>query len=133
MPVILYTIPLATGYNIPVEVFELVANEYSQVVGVKDSSGDFRYHLDLIHLLGKRIAVLQGVDMLFVPSLIMGAHGGVLAGPNFLGKLPLEQYKLVKEGRVAEAIELHNRLMPLWRFMGAAAWWANWGQVAYFV
>ncbi|MEM0369163.1 MAG: dihydrodipicolinate synthase family protein [Pyrobaculum sp.] len=118
MPVILYTIPLATGYNIPVEVFELVANEYSQVVGVKDSSGDFRYHLDLIHLLGKRIAVLQGVDMLFVPSLIMGAHGGVLAGPNFLGKLPLEQYKLVKEGRVAEAIELHNRLMPLWRFMG---------------
>lgn len=118
MPVILYTIPLATGYNIPVEVFELVASEYSQVVGVKDSSGDFRYHLDLIHLLGKRVAVLQGLDMLFVPSLIMGAHGGVLAGPNFLGRLPLEQYKLVKEGKVAEAVALHNKLMPLWRFMG---------------
>lgn len=118
MPAVLYTIPLATGYNIPVEVFELVANEYSQVVGVKDSSGDFRYHLDLIHLLGRRLSVLQGLDMLFVPSLLMGAHGGVLAGPNFLGKLTLQQYQLVREGKVAEAVELHNRQMPLWRFMG---------------
>jgi len=118
VPVILYTIPLAVGYNIPVEVFELVANEYSQVVAVKDSSGDFRYHLDLIHLLGKRLSILQGLDMLFVPSLVMGAHGGVLAGPNFLGKLTLRQYQLVKEGKVAEAVELHNKLMPLWRFMG---------------
>ncbi|ACB40729.1 dihydrodipicolinate synthase family protein [Pyrobaculum neutrophilum] len=118
MPVVLYTIPLATGYNIPVEVFELVANEYSQVVGVKDSSGDFRYHLDLIHLLGKRLSVLQGLDLLFVPSLLMGAHGGVLAGPNFLGRITLEQYRLVKEGKTAEAVALHNKLMPLWRFMG---------------
>jgi 4-hydroxy-tetrahydrodipicolinate synthase len=118
MPTILYTIPLATGYNIPVEVFELVANEYSQVVGVKDSSGDFRYHLDLIHLLGRRLSVLQGLDMLFVPSLVMGAHGGVLAGPNFLGRITLEQYRLVKEGRIQEAVALHNKLMPLWRFMG---------------
>ncbi|MGC9050815.1 dihydrodipicolinate synthase family protein [Pyrobaculum sp.] len=118
MPVILYTIPLATGYNIPVEVFELVANEYSQVVGVKDSSGDFRYHLDLIHLLGRRLSVLQGLDTLFVPSLLMGAHGGILAGPNFLGALTLKEYQLVREGNVAEAVELHNKLMPLWRFMG---------------
>jgi 4-hydroxy-tetrahydrodipicolinate synthase len=118
MPTILYTIPLATGYNIPVEVFELIANEYSQVVGVKDSSGDFRYHLDLIYLLGRRLSVLQGLDMLFVPSLLMGAHGGVLAGPNFLGRITLEQYRLVKEGRVQEAVALHNKLMPLWRFMG---------------
>ncbi|MCX8136075.1 dihydrodipicolinate synthase family protein [Pyrobaculum aerophilum] len=118
IPVILYTIPLATGYNVPVEVFEMVAGEYSQVVGVKDSSGDFRYHLDLIHLLGKRLSVLQGLDMLFVPSLVMGAHGGILAGPNFLGKITLEQYLLVKEGKIAEAVALHNKLMPLWRFMG---------------
>jgi dihydrodipicolinate synthase (EC 4.2.1.52) len=120
MPTILYTIPLATGYNIPVEVFELVANEYSQVVGVKDSSGDFRYHLDLIHLLGRRLSVLQGLDMLFVPSLVMGAHGGVLAGPNFLGHITLEQYRLVKEGKdpggrghaqqVDAAVEVHGRL-----------------------
>ncbi|MFN3803810.1 MAG: dihydrodipicolinate synthase family protein [Pyrobaculum sp.] len=118
MSVILYTIPLATGYNIPVEVFELVAQEYSQVVAVKDSSGDFRYHLDLIYLLGRRLSVLQGLDMLFVPSLVMGARGGVLAGPNFLGRITLDQYRLVREGKISEALALHNRLMPLWRFMG---------------
>ncbi len=118
MPTILYTIPLATGYNVPVEVFELAAQEYSQVVAVKDSSGDFRYHLDLIHLLGRRLSVLQGLDMLFVPSLLMGAHGGVLAGPNFLGRVTLDQYLLVRGGKIQEAIALHNKLMPLWRFMG---------------
>jgi len=118
MPTILYTIPLSVGYNIPVEVFELVANEYSQVVGVKDSSGDFKYHLELLHLLGKKLSILQGVDVLFVPSLIMGAHGGILGGPNFLGKLPIKIYNLIKEGRINEALEIHEKLMPLWRFMG---------------
>ena len=118
VPAILYTIPLAVGYNIPVEVFEMVANEYSQVVAVKDSSGDFRYHLELIHLLGGRLSVLQGVDMYLVPSALMGAHGAVLAGPNFLGDIPLRMYHAAKSGRLAEALEMHNRLMPLWRLMG---------------
>jgi len=118
VPTILYTIPLTVGYNIPVEVFELVAGEFSQVVGVKDSSGDFRYHMELIHLLGDRIQVLQGLDLFFVPSLIVGAHGGILAGPNFLRRIPLEEYRLVKEGRIEEAVRIHKRLVELWRFMG---------------
>lgn len=118
VPVILYTIPMAVGYNIPAEVFDLVATEYSQVVAVKDSSGDFRYHMELIYLLGGRISVLQGVDLFFVPSLIFGAKGGVLGGPNFLGPLPLRLYEMVKEGRTAEAVEIHKRLVELWRFMG---------------
>ncbi|MEZ0247846.1 MAG: dihydrodipicolinate synthase family protein [Thermoproteus sp.] len=118
MPVVLYTIPLAVGYNIPAEVFDLVSTEYSQVVAVKDSSGDFRYHMELIYLVGGRISVLQGVDMFFVPSIIVGAHGGVLGGPNFLGPLQLELYRMVREGRIAEAVEIHKRLMELWRFMG---------------
>lgn len=118
LPTVLYTIPLTVGYNIPVEVFELVVREFSKVVGIKDSSGDFRYHIELLHLLGDKVQVLQGVDLFFVPSLILGAHGGILAGPNFLRKIPLEEYKLVKEGRVGEAVELHKRLVELWRFMG---------------
>lgn len=118
VPVVLYTIPLAVGYNIPAEVFDLVTTEYSNVVAVKDSSGDFRYHMELIYLIGNRTSVLQGVDMFFVPSLIVGAKGGILGGPNFLGQLPLRLYHMVKEGRIAEAVEIHQKLMELWRFMG---------------
>lgn len=118
VPVVLYTIPLAVGYNIPAEVFDLVTTEYSNVVAVKDSSGDFRYHMELIYLIGNRTSVLQGVDMFFVPSLIVGARGGILGGPNFLGQLPLRLYHMVKEGRIAEAVEIHQKLMELWRFMG---------------
>ncbi|KUO87104.1 MAG: dihydrodipicolinate synthase family protein [Thermoproteus sp.] len=118
MPAVLYTIPLAVGYNIPAEVFDLVSSEYSQVAAVKDSSGDFRYHMELIYLVGGRISVLQGVDMFFVPSLIVGAHGGILGGPNFLGPLQLRLYNMVREGRIAEAVEIHRKLMELWRFMG---------------
>ncbi len=118
VPAILYTIPLAVGYNVPSEVFELLVNEYSVVIGVKDSSGDFKYHLDLLHLVGKKVAVLQGLDLLLVPSLVMGSHGAILGSPNFLGDLPLTMYKLVKGGKLGDALSLHERLMPLWRFMG---------------
>ncbi len=118
IPVVLYTIPLAVGYNVPSEVFELLVNEYSAVVGIKDSSGDFRYHLDLLHLVGGKVAVLQGLDMFLVPSLVMGSHGAVLGSPNFLGDIPLAMYRLVKEGKLGDALALHGRLMPLWRFMG---------------
>ncbi len=117
-PTILYTIPLAVGYNVPSEVFELLVDEYSVVVGVKDSSGDFKYHLDLLHLVGRKVAVLQGLDMFLVPSLVMGSHGAILGSPNFLGDLPLTMYKLVKGGKLGDALSLHEKLMPLWRFMG---------------
>lgn len=118
VPVILYNIPMAVGYNIPAEVFDLITSEYSQVVAVKDSSGDFRYLMELVFLIGNRAAVYQGVDMFYVPSLVFGASGGILGSPNFLGRLPLRLYEMVKEGRVAEAVEIHKKLVELWRFMG---------------
>ena len=114
-PTILYTFPLVTGYNIPVEVLEHVATQHSHVAGVKDSSGDFTYHLRLIPALSNLTSVLQGIDELLVPSLVMGAAGGVLASPNFLGDIPLRLYKLATSGDIGEAVKLSMRLTNLWR------------------
>lgn len=82
IPVVLYNIPARTGNALaPATVARLA--EIENIVGVKDSSGNFDNMLQYIELTrGKDFAILSGNDSLILWNLLAGGAGGVAGCAN---------------------------------------------------
>ncbi len=83
LPILLYNIPQCTGQRIELATIEAIA-DHEQVVGIKDSSGDLSYFLSVMERTPDDFLCLQGYDAILVPSLRMGADGGVNALSNVI-------------------------------------------------
>ena len=81
LPLLLYNIPVYVGTSLETETVVSLA-EHPDVIGIKDSSGDLDYTLDLLRETPDDFLVLQGWDTLLVPGLRMGLDGGVNALAN---------------------------------------------------
>ncbi|WP_265111469.1 dihydrodipicolinate synthase family protein [Halosolutus halophilus] len=81
LPVLLYNIPQCTGQRIEPETVAAVA-DHERAIGIKDSSGDLAYFLSVLERTPDEFLCLQGYDAILVPSLRMGADGGVNALSN---------------------------------------------------
>lgn len=79
LPIYLYNIPQFTGNNLETETVEHLA-EHRNVEGIKDSSGDFTFFLDLLDAAPASFDVIQGIPTYSIMSLEHGADG-LIAGP----------------------------------------------------
>lgn len=83
LPLFLYNIPMHVGTGIDAQIVETLA-EHDSIRGMKDTSGDFSYFLKLDRLTPEDFRLFQGLDTLLVPSLRIGANGGVHALANVI-------------------------------------------------
>jgi len=116
-PLVLYNIPSFAGYELTPELVAKCA-DLENVVGIKDSGGDMSKFNFMLHLAGDRIAVLQGIDLLFLPSLAIGSPGAMIGGGNVAAKPEVEMYNALIGGNLEKARSIHERLVRLWRFLG---------------
>ncbi|MGQ9539454.1 MAG: 4-hydroxy-tetrahydrodipicolinate synthase, partial [Candidatus Bathycorpusculaceae bacterium] len=108
LPIILYSAPKFTGYALEPHITAKLAEEYSQVVGVKDSGGNIAAITETISLTNGKIAVLAGTADLTLPTLAVGGKGAVIAVANAYPKLCTSLYKAYKKGDYAEASQLQR-------------------------
>jgi 4-hydroxy-tetrahydrodipicolinate synthase len=115
LPLILYNIPARTGRGVePETVVRLAAVE--NIVGIKDASGSIQYATALFKGLrdaGLEFSVYSGEDALTFPLLCLGGAGCVAAVGHVLGREFSSMCRLVWEGRLEEARDLHYRVLPL--------------------
>lgn len=111
LPIIAYNIPSRTGWNMDASALEAVA-EVEAVVAVKDCERDVAALSGKIARLGSRLGLLSGDDDLGFATLLSGGSGGIWVTPNLAPKLCLDLYHACAEGRVADALTLHNCLRP---------------------
>jgi 4-hydroxy-tetrahydrodipicolinate synthase len=78
MPIILYNIPQVVDAYLPRRVVEDLA-DIPNVVGIKDSSGNLTYTMEVLEYAGDRINVLIGHDEVVLNALAGGASGMILA------------------------------------------------------
>jgi 4-hydroxy-tetrahydrodipicolinate synthase len=112
LPLILYNVPGRTGTNTLPETLERVQG-LSNVVAVKEASGS----LDQASAVRARtsLTLLCGDDSLTLPMIAVGAAGVVSVVGN---AAPREMRALcdhARAGRMAEAGEVHRRLLPLFK------------------
>ena len=67
LPLIMYNVPGRTGSNISVEVLSEIGRKYSNIVGVKEASGDMDRYIDLIYTSPESFLVFAGDDNLALP------------------------------------------------------------------
>ncbi len=79
----IYNIPQLCGTRIELDTVRELKNTYPEIVGIKESSADMRYFSQLMEFSGPDFSILQGQDDLLVPSLSIGADGGVCGLSNF--------------------------------------------------
>ncbi len=111
LPIILYNIPGRTGNNID---YKTVArlSKYENIVGIKDSSGNFDNTLRYIEDTDKRLAVLAGNDSLILWTLMAGGCGAIAGTSNVFPEIAVSIYKLWKAGDIEQANKQQRSLRP---------------------
>jgi 4-hydroxy-2-oxoglutarate aldolase len=112
IPVLLYNFPANTGVNLEPDTVARLA-EHPNIRGIKDSSGNVPQAAETIRLTPKTFQVLVGSAIGFLPTLMLGAAGGILAIANAAPRECCEIWRLAQAGQWAEARELAYRLSPL--------------------
>lgn len=103
MPVVLYNIPARTGNALSPATVEKLS-EVDNIVGVKDSSGNFDNMLQYIERTRDRnFAVLSGNDSLILWNLLAGGSGGIAGCANVFPKNMAAIYEAFVRGDLERA------------------------------
>jgi 4-hydroxy-tetrahydrodipicolinate synthase len=116
VPIIIYNV-VPWCYLSPDLLLRIMA-EVPGVAGVKQSAGDMKLFADLQRRANRENLIFSAVDALLYLSYCLGARGGIAA---ILAAAPGPSSRLwnaVQEGDHATALELHERLMPIWDAIG---------------
>lgn len=114
IPLILYNIPQVMDAYLPRTVVEDLA-DLPNVIGLKDSSGDLTYTMEVLEYAGDRIDLLVGHDEVVVPALAGGVIGVILASANVYPEVWQKVMQLVDSGQIAEARDEQRRVQKLSR------------------
>jgi len=110
IPVLLYSVPQFTG--IALESPDVVAlSEHSNIVGIKDSSGNVQRVAEMIAGVPPAFQVLVGAAATVYPSLVIGARGCILALACALPEKCVALFELVRKGHHEKARELQAVLV----------------------
>jgi 4-hydroxy-tetrahydrodipicolinate synthase len=103
IPAIIYNVPKFTGYSITPKTISRITTDYSNLAGVKDSSGNPGNMAEIIRLCGDRIACLSGAADMFLPTLSLGGKGAILAIANVIPGTCVELYEAFLNGDISTA------------------------------
>ncbi len=113
LPVLLYNNVNKTGVTISSQTAEVLAEE-DNIVGIKDSSGDFTLTGEYIRKTrNKDFAVLSGRDNLIHACLCYGGHGAISASANIAPRLCSDIYDKYLAGDAQGSLEAQYALAPL--------------------
>ena len=112
IPILLYNFPANTDINLEPDTVAGLA-EHPNIRGIKDSSGNVPQASEFIRLTPKTFQVFVGSPIAFLPALVVGATGGILAVANLAPAECCEVWRLAQIGQWAEARDAAFRLGPL--------------------
>lgn len=111
VPVILYNVPGRTGVNMLPATTVRLANDFENIVAVKEASGNLNQVNYILRDKPKDFVVLSGDDQLTFPMIAMGAAGVISVTSN---AFPFEFSELVRKvlnKKLAKAQKIQNELI----------------------
>jgi len=119
MPIILYNIPQCTGLPLPWQMVEDLA-QISNIVGVKDSSGQLSFILAVLEKVRDKINVLCGHDEVVVAGLAAGCSGAILASANVIPDVWVQIYNHINKSELQQARELQYKVQKIARIIAGS-------------
>ena len=122
IPVMIYNNPFSARVKISLDTLETLSGEES-VVAIKDSTGDFGFHEQLVNTLaGVNVRIFQGDERLAAASILIGTDGGTLGLASIAPRLFVDIYEAAKAGDYNRAFQLQyeaNSLLEIFEVVGA--------------
>lgn len=112
LPIMIYSNPVAYRVDVTPDVMEDLADD-ARFVAIKESSDNIRRTTEIINRLGDRYDVFTGVDNLAFEALSVGAVGWVAGLVVAFPKETVAIYRLMKAGRVDDALQIYRWFRPL--------------------
>lgn len=110
IPVILYNVPGRTASNMLPSTVLRLANDFKNIVGIKEAAGDIVQAMKLIQNAPKEFLVISGDDMVTLPMVLAGGSGVIsVIGEGFPRQFS-EMVRLGLQRKVDEAYQLHYLL-----------------------
>ena len=110
LPIILYNVPGRTGSNMLPTTTLRLANDFENIVAIKEACGNLVQIMEIIEKRPKRFLVLSGDDITALPTLSAGGDGVI----SVIGQgLPAEFTQMVRlglEGNSSAAYDFHYAL-----------------------
>lgn len=115
LPIVIYNIPARTGNKVAPETVGRLARDFANIVGVKDSSGDFLNMQQYFEATQFRddFSVLSGNDALIFDNLVNGGAGAIAGCSNIYPKTICSIVELFRKGELDKALEVQRSLIPL--------------------
>lgn len=113
LPIILYNVPSRTGCNMEAATTLRLASEFSNIIGIKEASGNLAQIMDICRDRKDGFLVISGDDIVTLPLMAAGLDGLI----SVLGNaLPTEVSTMVRaglNGDFAKAKSLHYQMLRM--------------------
>nr|WP_297166510.1 4-hydroxy-tetrahydrodipicolinate synthase [uncultured Dysgonomonas sp.] len=117
LPVILYNVPGRTAVNMTAETTLRLANEFSNIVAIKEASGDMAQMDDIIKRKPDNFDVISGDDGITFPLITLGAIGVISVIGNAFPKEFSRMTRLALEGDYQSALTIHHSFSELFKLL----------------
>lgn len=112
LPIILYNVPSRTGLNmVPSTVYEL--SKVTNIVGIKEASGDIGQVAEIISLCGDYFDIYAGNDDQIVATLALGGKGVISAVANIVPKDTHDMVESFLNGNIGKSRALQLNMLNL--------------------
>lgn len=113
VPVILYNVPGRTAKNMSVATTLRLANDFKNIVAVKEAGNNTQQYLELIKNKPTDFAIISGDDDLALAITLAGGSGVISVIGQAFPKVFSDMIQFGLEGKNKEAYQLHFQLMDV--------------------
>jgi 4-hydroxy-tetrahydrodipicolinate synthase len=115
IPAMLYNVPPRTSVNLEAPTCLRLAREVSNVLAVKEASGNLMQVSDIVAGAPSGFEVYSGDDGIVLPMLAVGAVGVVSVTSHLVGRDLQAMHTAFFGGSHAESARLHAKMLPVVR------------------
>ena len=112
-PIMLYNVPSRTSSDISAETVLRLANEFENIVAVKEASGNFSQIMKICADRPRYFRVFSGDDAATLPLVAIGADGLVSVCSNEIPKETSNMVEKALDGAWTSARRIHYKILPL--------------------
>lgn len=123
IPIIVYNVPFHPELTVKPETVRQLLG-HPNIVGIKDSTGDFSNFLEFLQLKNVRedFAVFQGIEPQVMVSILLGSDGIIAGSVNLVPDLVVQLYTHAKRKDMTQAMQNQQKLNSLAEIYQVSYW-----------
>lgn len=117
LPIILYNVPSRTGSNISAETTIRLANDFKNIIAIKEASGNFDQLNQIARDKPEGFLLISGDDPISLPMIALGGVGVISVVGNALPRQMSDMIRTCLAGDFKSAQKGHSQLIDFTRLM----------------